>query len=156
MVSAPDKDERCDVSSTGRGLALSPERPDERMANGGRSHAWLPRLREETGDPFLPEVGELYLVKTIIYSSSDPAADRSVVVVLVPSVPHGTIQFFTRTSKTDVPGIKHPADLSLRCDRDGVFSDLASAEQRLWTPQNVTYLGLLGEPYLAKVLERAE
>lgn len=126
------------------------------MANDGRSHAWLPRVREETGDPFLPEVGELYLVKTIIYSSSDPAADRRAVVVFVPppSVPHSTIQLFTRTSK-DVRGVKHPADLALRCDRDGVFSDLVSVEQRLWTPQNVTRLGILGEPYLAKVLERA-
>jgi hypothetical protein len=127
------------------------------MANDGRSHAWLSRLSAEAGGPFLPKVGELYLVKTIIYSACDPAADRPVVVVFVPpaSVPHSTIRIFTRTSK-DVAGIKHPADLGLGCERDGVFSNFESVEQQLWIPQNVKRLGVLGEPYLARVLERAE
>lgn len=126
------------------------------MANEGRSHAWLPRLKGEAGEPFLPKIGELYLVDTIIYSyGHDPAAARPAVVVCVPppSVSHSPIQLVTRTSKRS-HGVLHPADLALGCDLDGVFSDLISVEQRLWTPRNVELLGVLDDPYLASVLER--
>jgi len=44
--------------------------------------------------------------------------------------------------------------MSLGCDRDGVFSDLVSIEQQLWTPQNVECLGVLPEPFLSDVLRR--
>lgn len=127
------------------------------MARGdGRSHAWLAQEKGEPGEPFLPKVGELYLVNTIIYSfGSDPAADRPVVVFCVPpnQVLHSPIQLITRTSKS-VPGVRHPADLSLGCDRDGVFSDLVSVEQQLWKPQNVELLGVLPDPFWTQVLER--
>ena len=126
------------------------------MVNEGRSHAWLPRLKGEAGEPFLPKVGELYRVDTIIYSfGHDPAAARPAVVVCVPppSVRHSPIQLATRTSKSS-RGVPHPADLALGCDRDGVFSDLVSVEQQLWTPRNVEFLGVLQDPYLTSVLER--
>lgn len=122
----------------------------------GRSHAWLARKKGEAGEPFLPKVGELYLVSTIIYSfGHDPAADRPAVVISVPpeQASHSPIQLVTRTSKP-VPGVEHPADMSLRCDRDGVFSDLVSIEQQLWRPENVEYLGPLPEPFLSDVLGR--
>ncbi|GAA1290459.1 hypothetical protein Psi02_15330 [Planotetraspora silvatica] len=125
------------------------------MSRGdGRSHAWLPRKKGEPGEPFLPKIGELYLVSTIIYGY-DPAADRPAVVITVPSNPaaRSPIQIVTRTSKY-VPGVAHPADLSLKCDRDGVFSDLKSVEQQLWRPQNVEYIGTLPDPYLSDVLRR--
>jgi hypothetical protein len=124
------------------------------MSRGdGRSHAWLARPKGESCDPFLPQIGELYLVTTIIYGH-DPAADRPAVVLTVTAQPtHTPIQLVTRTSKR-VPGVPHPADTSLKCDRDGVFSDLVSVERQLWTPQNVEYLGVLPEPFLSAVVER--
>lgn len=123
---------------------------------GGRSHAWLARKKGEPGEPFLPTVGELYLVSTIIFSfGHDPAAERPAVVISVPPerVSHSPIQLVTRTSKP-VPGVPHPADRSLRLDRDGVFSDLVSVERQLWRPQNVERLGILPEPFLSDVLRR--
>jgi hypothetical protein len=125
------------------------------MSYGGdRSCAWL--ARKKSGEPFLPKVGELYLVSTIIYSFGHaPAADRPAVVISVPAelASHSPIQLVTRTSKP-VPGVTHPADTSLKCDRDGVFSDLVSVEQQLWRPENVDYLGVLPELFLSDVLRR--
>ena len=124
--------------------------------SGGRSHAWLSGEKGEPGEPFLPRVGELYLVSTIIYTfGHDPAADRPAVVICVPPEPasRSPIQLVTRTSKA-VSGVKHPADVSLGLDRDGVFSDLVSVEQQLWSPQNVKRLGMLPEPFLCDVLRR--
>jgi hypothetical protein len=127
------------------------------MSRGdGRSHAWLVRAMGEPGEPFLPKVGELYRVNTIIYSfGNDPGAARPAVVLTVPpkNVSHASIQLVTRTSKS-VAGVPHPADVSLKCDRDGVFSDLTSVEQQMWRPQNVEFLGVLLEPYLTAVLRR--
>jgi hypothetical protein len=122
----------------------------------GRSHNWLARKKGEPGEPFLPKVGELYLVETIIYTiGSDPAADRPAVVICVPpdTTSRSPIQVVTRSSK-GVPGIRHPADNSLQLNLDGVFSDLVSIEQQLWRPQNVLYLGVLPDPFLANVLRR--
>jgi hypothetical protein len=127
------------------------------MSRGdGRSHAWLARKKGEPGGPFLPKVGELYLVDTVIYTfGHDRAADRPAVVICVPPdrASRSPIQLVTRTSRA-VPGVRHPADKSLGCDRDGVFSDLVSIEQQLWTPQNVELLGVLPEPFLSDVLRR--
>jgi hypothetical protein len=127
------------------------------MSRGdGRSHAWLARKRGEPGEPFLPKVGELYLVNTNVYSfAHDPAADRPAVVLCVPSdqVARSPIHLVTRTSKP-VAGVGHPADRSLGCGCDGVFSDLVSVEQQLWHPENVELRGILPEPFLFEVLRR--
>lgn len=127
------------------------------MSRGdGRSHAWLARKKGKSGEPFLPKLGELYLVNTIIYSfGCDPAADRPAVVLTVAPEPvaHRSIQLVTRTSQR-APGVAHPADTALKCDRDGVFSDLVSVERQLWTPQNVEYLGVLPEPFWSDVVRR--
>jgi hypothetical protein len=129
----------------------------------GRPHAWLARRAGESGEPFLPRVGALYRVDTTIFTfGNDPAAKRRAVVIAVPpvTVSRSPIRLVTRTSKLvtraskPVAGIRHPADPSLKCDKDGVFSDLASVEQQLWRPENVEYLGILPEPFLSKVLER--
>lgn len=127
------------------------------MSNSaGRSHAWLPKKKGEPGEPFLPQVGELYLITTTIFTlGSDPAASRPAVVILVPADPGSRfpIQVVTRTSKR-VPGVAHPKDRNLKLDRDGVFSDPTSIEQQLWRPENVMLLGVLPEPYLSSVLRR--
>lgn len=120
------------------------------------SHSLLPGPRGEPGEPFLPKVGELYRVNTIIFLlGNDPAAARPAVVVTVPPDPTSRfpIQLVTRTSKS-VPGIVHPADSTLGLNRDGVFADLVSVELQLWRPQNVERLGVLPDPYLSAVLRR--
>ena len=101
-----------------------------------KTHALLPRDKGKQGEPCLPQVGQLYLVDTIIYAfGTNPAADRRAVVITVPPGPgsKSPIQVVTRTSKK-APGVAHPADLSIGCDRNGVFSDLVSVEQQLWRP----------------------
>lgn len=121
-----------------------------------RAHALLPRPKGEAGEPYLPKLGELYLVETRIFSfGADPAADRPAVVIGLPAGPESKspIQVVTRTSQS-VPGIKHPADPSVSLNKDGVFADLASIEQQLWRPGNVLLLGVLPEPFLSLVLER--
>ena len=125
------------------------------MSRGdGRSHAWVQRQKGDSDEPFVPKLGELYRVSTIIYGY-DPAADRPAVVISVASdqVLRRPIRLVTRTSKHS-PGVAHPADGSLGLDRDGVFSDLVSVEQQMWTPRNVERLGVLPEPFLSEVLER--
>jgi len=120
------------------------------------AHALLPRPKGKAGEPNLPKFGELYLVETRIFSfGTDPAADRPAVVIGLPAGPESKspIQVVTRTSQS-VPGIKHPADLSISLNKDGVFADLASIEQQLWRPGNVLLLGVLPDPYLSLVLER--
>jgi len=85
----------------------------------------------------------------------DPAPERPAVVVAVPPDPESMapLRVVTRTSQP-VPGIAHPADRSLRLNKDGVFSDLVTVERSLWRPGNVELVGVLPEPYLALVMER--
>ena len=104
--------------------------------------------------PFLPEVGAVYQVNTLIYASHDPAPERPAVVVAVPAVAHGRIQIVTRTSATIGGGVTHPPDPSLGLDLEGCFVGLNSVEQQLWTVANVRYLGLLPNPYLSAILEK--
>jgi hypothetical protein len=121
-----------------------------------RTHGWLSRLQGESGEPFLPQVGELYLINTRICFGFDPAADRPAVVLCVPPdrTSRSPIQLVTRTSQPVSGGVTHPADKALQLDRDGTFSDLVSVEQQLWRSPNVRLLGLLPEPYLSLVVRR--
>jgi hypothetical protein len=140
-----------------------------RRGSRARTHAWLARdlagragdgvnpMADDPDEPFLPEVGDIYLVVTRIYALGfDPAARRPAVVVTVPpvTVTHTPIQIVTRTSDTSAPGIAHPKDTRLNLDKKGVFSEFGSVEPTLWTPRNVLRLGTLGEPYIGKILER--
>lgn len=93
----------------------------------------------------MPEVGQVYRVRTLTYSSSDPAPARPAVVVDVPAVKFARIRLVTRTSK-NVSGVAHAADPALGLDRDGVFADLVSVEPALWRPENATLLGVLPGP----------
>jgi hypothetical protein len=119
-------------------------------------HALFPKNLGPLGEPFLPAVGELYLIDTAVYRLGiDPAANRRAVVITVPAMAgsKAPIQVVTRTSQ-GVPGVEHPADPSIGCDLDGVFSDLASIEQQMWRAGYVLKLGDLPEPYRSRVLER--
>lgn len=133
----------------------------------GKAHAVLARDMERpggkqrpggTGDggPFMPQVGEVYQVKTDIYMTFDPKAERPCVVVAIPMAPHQRIGIVTRTSDTDVDGVAHSADPSLNLNLDGVFSGYNSVEQQLWTSANVRYLGILPDPWLTSVLEASQ
>ena len=107
-------------------------------------------------EPALPVVGELYVVRSLLYGSDDPAPARRAVVVGVPPAlsPAARIQIATRTSNTSVPGVPHPQDLALQCDLDGTFSQRVSCVASSWRPGNVILLGVLPEPFLTQVLDR--
>lgn len=127
-------------------LARNMERPGGRPRPGGTGD----------GGPFLPEVGEVYQIDTLIKFSSDPKAERPCVVVSVPTAAHQRIGIVCRTSDTDVEGVSHPADPELDMNLDGVFAGLDSVEQQLWTAANVRYLGRLPDPWLTAVLEMSQ
>lgn len=127
-------------------LARNMERPGGKERPGGTGD----------GEPFTPEVGEVYQIKTDIYMTFDPKAERPCVVVAVPMAAHQRIGIVTRTSDTDVDGVDYPADPNLDLDLDGVFAGYNSVEQQLWTSANVRYLGTLPDPWLTSVLEASQ
>ncbi|MCU1694675.1 MAG: hypothetical protein JWR34_738 [Mycobacterium sp.] len=133
---------------------LEEESTTEMSRERERSHRWLADPKGPPGKPFLPQFGQLYMVNTLIYGI-DPAPERPAVVIGVPAdgMAHRPIQLATRSSQS-VAGVKHPADLALGCDLDGVFSNFVQVEQQLWRPENVRCLGALPEPYLTLVVER--
>lgn len=118
-----------------------------------RGHALLAPPFDGPGPPFLPAEGEVYWVRSLLYSSTDPAPARPAAVLLVPALASARIQLVTRTSGSP-PGVTHPADASLGLDLAGVFSDLASVERSAWCPQNVRLCGQLDEAMWKLVQER--
>lgn len=121
-----------------------------------RHHALLLRDLGPHGLVFVPLVGQVFWVSSLLYSSRDPAPGRPAVVVAVPFRASATarIQIVTRTSKPGVAGVAHGRDPGLDLDRSGVFSDLVSCLALSWRPGNVLLAGQLPEPYLARVMER--
>lgn len=119
-----------------------------------RGHAVRVPYLGPPGPPFVPVVGGLYRVMSLLYSSSDPAPARPVVVVEVParSTPTARIRVVTRSSHA-VEGVAHPADLALELDRNGVFSTLGLVLASSWRSGAVLHLGDLPEPYLSRVIE---
>jgi hypothetical protein len=118
-----------------------------------RGHALLAPDFGPPGPPFLPTEGEVYWVRTLLYSSTDPAAARPAVVLQVPALASARIQLVTRTSES-CPGVAHPAGDVPGLEVAGVFSDLEGVERSLWCPQNVSLCGRLGEPVWTLVQER--
>ncbi len=118
-----------------------------------RGHALLAPPFGTPGPAFLPAGGEIYWVRTLLYSSTDPAPARPAVVLLVPALASARIQVVTRTSGSSV-GVAHPADQSLGLDVAGVFSDLVSVERSAWCPHNVRLCGRLEEAVWKLVEER--
>lgn len=122
---------------------------------GKRHHVRAPDFGP-FGEPALPVVGELYVVRSLLYGADDPAPSRRAVVVGVPPAltPAARIQIATRTSDSSMPGVPHPQDLALQCDLDGVFSERVSCVASSWRSGNVILLGELPEPFLTQVLDR--
>jgi hypothetical protein len=118
-----------------------------------RGHALLAPLFDAPGPAFVPAEGEIYWVRTLLYSSTDPAPARPAVVLLVPALAMSRIQIVTRTSGSSA-GVTHPADPSHGLDAVGVFSDLVSVERSAWCPHNVRLCGQLEEAVWKLVQER--
>ena len=118
-----------------------------------RSHALLAPPLDPPAPAMLPSEGEVYWVRTLLYSSTDPAPARPAVVLLVPALASARIRVVTRTSGSSV-GVVHPANRSLGLDVAGVFSDLVSVERSAWCPQNVRRCGRLEEAVWKLVQER--
>lgn len=118
-----------------------------------RGHALLAPDFGPPGPPFLPAEGEVYWLRTLLYSSTDPAAARPAVVLQVPALASARIQLVTRTTESR-PGVAHPADDVPGLEVAGVFADLVSVERSLWCPNNVYLCGRLGEPIWTLVQEQ--
>jgi hypothetical protein len=124
-------------------------------SNQRRRHALLAPDLGPYGPPYLPVVGELYLVRTLLYSSADPAPARRAIVVGVPSAltPTARVRLVTRTSDMTVPGFRHDRDMTVGCNLDGVFSDPVSCLASSWRPGDVKLLGLLTHGMVDSLLE---
>lgn len=105
-------------------------------------------------EPFLPRVGELFLVRTVLFWSPDQHDNRPVVVFEVPPGQFDQIAIVTRTTQKGVPGIWHDRQPSLGLSQPGTFSRYARVERASWTPDNVRLLGRLDPETLRKVLGR--
>jgi mRNA-degrading endonuclease toxin of MazEF toxin-antitoxin module len=104
--------------------------------------------------PFLPAVGDLYWVETIIFWSGDWKPTRPVVVLESPSNRFGRIIMVTRTSDTARKGVFHDAMPEIGLSRPGVFRNLVSAAASVWTPRNVRRLGQLPAATFDKIMDR--
>lgn len=126
------------------------------MTPDRRLHALLTPNLGPLGDPYLPEIGQVFWVESLLYSSSDPAPGRPAVVIAVPSAPNATarIQIVTRTSDTTVAGVLHEAGLLPTLNKPGVFSDLVSCRASSWRAGRVRLVGQLCDPHLGRVMER--
>jgi hypothetical protein len=104
-------------------------------------------------DPYIPKVGELYLVAKEILGVVDIHPKRPAVVIEVPADLNGRIHVVTRTTDMERPGVPHAAVASDQLDQPGVFGYLRSAAAIVWKRPYVEYLGVLGDEILSAVLE---
>ena len=124
------------------------------VRRGKRGHATLPRPFGPPGPPFSPTAGYVYRIRTLLYSSIDPAAERPVVVLAVPELETARIQVVTRTTNVTTPGVLHHASRVLGLDQDGIFCNLVSVDRMMWCPQDVQLYGRLDEACWQAVLDR--
>ncbi len=111
--------------------------------------------REDPADvPFLPSLGQVYLVATVLFQPPDKKPRRPFAVVEAPLSLRGRIAVVARTTDTDVDGVRHDADPALSLDQDGVFALLKSVEAQEWTPRNVLLYGQLPPAVLQQVMRR--
>ena len=126
------------------------------MAARGRRHALLGGHGGPRSEPFLPVVGEVYLVNSLLYSASDPAAGRPAVVVEVPEPTFRPIRIVTRTHRSAVRGVPHAVDLALGLEMEGVWSDLTSVDKAKWRSPDVVRRGILPEAVFAQIVKWLE
>ena len=125
-----------------------------RMVSRRDHSAHMPSF-DPPGPPFVPQVGDVFLVVPyLLYSSTDTASVRPAVVIEVPERIDARIRIVTRTSDLRVGGIRHGVAPQLGLDRPGVWSNLVSVERSLWCPQAARWKGPLESAILEDVLER--
>jgi hypothetical protein len=124
-----------------------------RMASRRGQSAHMPYFGPP-GPPFLPNIGDVYMVAPLLYSSNDPEPMRPAVVIEVPARPDARIRIVTRTSELYKPGVRHGVAPQLGLDRAGMWSNLESVERSLWCPQSVRWKGPLERAVFEEVLER--
>lgn len=111
--------------------------------------------RQDPADvPFLPTVGQVYLVATVLFQPPDKKPHRPFVVVDAPLTLRGRISVVARTTNTDADGIAHGADPALGLSKDGVFALLKSVEAQEWTPRNALLYGELPPAVLQQIIRR--
>jgi mRNA-degrading endonuclease toxin of MazEF toxin-antitoxin module len=98
--------------------------------------------------------GELYLVSTAILWGGDRKPTRPVIVIEAPQGRMTRIVVVTRTTDTRRKGVPHQPMPEIGLTKPGVFADLRSAEQMLWTPRNACRLGTLPQDVFSDVMRR--
>jgi len=111
-------------------------------------------VRSSADDPFVPSIGEIYLVRTEIMLLPDPKERRPAVVIERPAGPVGRVHVVTRTTDTTRKGVAHPPTPALGLQSAGVFWRYTSTEAASWTPRNCRLLGILDPLTLRRILER--
>ena len=165
LLAKPDRTGRCDVCADGPvgRPAATPERSGPRRGERTTGTARPPNRddgrpavrRQDPADvPFLPTVGQVYLVATVLFQPPDKKPHRPFVVVDAPLTMRGRIAVVARTTDTNAAGIAHSADPALSLDKDGVFALLKSVEAQEWTPRNAALCGQLPPAVLQQVIRR--
>ena len=118
-----------------------------------KAHATYVAPTGPPSPPFIPAVGELYWVDTLLYTASDPAPRRPAVVVDVPEPAHSPIRIATRTTNLKVRGVPHPAQPQWGLE-EGVFSDLNLVKKDEWCSPRVTSIGALDNETMDSIRDR--
>lgn len=104
-----------------------------------------------------PGVGDVYWVNTDCYGGNKKPTRPAVVIRGPIEGLLDDVLVICRTSQDEVSGryVKHPADLTLRLDRPGLFPKMyeRAVDVRFFTnPLFTSYQGHLGEPFLDEIL----
>jgi mRNA-degrading endonuclease toxin of MazEF toxin-antitoxin module len=120
---------------------------------GKKGHAAYVASTAAPGPAFLPAVGDMYWVDTLLYTPADKAHRRPAVVLEVPEPAHSPIRIATRTTDLEVRGVRHAAQPQWGLE-DGVFSDLNHVKKDEWCSPRVTPIGALDGDTMNAVRER--
>ena len=109
-------------------------------------------------DDGLPEVGDIFMIDTLIFVNGDHAIERPVVVV---RAPHHGLDYVTVIQRSSTAtwqkGVDHPRDALLGLEKDGRwvldYQRATRCDQFLSTG---THSGRLGDAYLFPLIEMWE
>jgi hypothetical protein len=106
----------------------------------------------------LPEVGDVFMTATLIFTNGDHAIERPVVVVRAPRHKLDYLTVIQRSSTaTTQRGVDHPRDLALGLDRDGRWVlDYQRAARCDEFVSAATHAGRLPDAYLDPLVEMWE
>lgn len=120
---------------------------------GKKEHAAYVAPTAAPGSAFLPAVGDMYWVDTLLYTPADKAHRRPAVVLEVPEPAHSPIRIATRTTNLEVRGVRHAVQPQWALE-EGVFSDLNHVKKDEWRSPRVTPVGALDSVTMDAVRER--